>query len=321
MKTVLLSALILLLALFGGILAYTNPLITVGLVAAGWVTIGLALFCKPAPVWPALWPYGLAVLISFVANLDILEAAGARMWLLAAAVGLLFVSGRWVTGEQLQAALWWAGWGVGLLLLVDDNRNILAFWPMVFAVAAYRNQSRLRWPYLALQLLMLFYLGSRGAVLGLIAGVGLYYHSLAYGAGVVTALGILIVNRPETALNRLHYWGEAWTAFLAKPLFGVGPGGLWARSLISEPGGGVQVHAHNFIISSGAELGLVGLAAFLGGAFTIYHLRLTIMPWQIAILAAIVGHSLVDEPLFWPGPLLLAALVVGTIKHQNPKGL
>lgn len=329
MKIFILTILLILLSLFGGTLALTNPMVTAGLVCAGWVTIAASLFCRPAPLWPALWPYCLAVLVSFAANLDILEVAGARMWLLAVAVALMFVGGRWVTGEELKRSLFWAGWALPVIFLAMeigdwrlDNRNILAVWPVVFFLVGYQQRlpASLKLPYLLMHLIILLLLGSRGAMLGLVSGMLLFLaHPLAYPA-LITVLFILVTRRPETALNRLHYWQQALIAFQSNPLFGVGPAGITARSLITEPSGGFQLHAHNFIISSAAELGLIGVAALAYGAFTIYDLRFTIdfRPWQVAILVAILTHSLVDEPLFWPGPLLLAALVVGTIKKNLP---
>lgn len=92
-----------------------------------------------------------------------------------------------------------------------------------------------------------------------------------------------------------------------------------ARELITEPGGGFQLHAHNFIVSSAAELGLVGLVAMAYSVARLYLTRDTwrVAPWQAAIVTALLCHGLVDEPLYWPGPLFLAALVVGTIQERK----
>jgi hypothetical protein len=328
--TILLTTLILCLSIFGGMQVYTNPVITVGLVAAGWVTIALSFrFWGNSPVWGAVWPLSLALLASFLANLDISQVGAARVWLAALALAVLFVTNRLVTPGQLLDSLSLAGWlwpALWLLLRPGDNANIVAVWPVTFFLVslwrAGQEDSYLEGAKVGIYCLILLYLGSRGAILGLAAGVVALYASrltsrLTLCAGGVL-LGLLILWRPETALFRLHYWQQALTVFLANPVLGVGPGGLWARHLISEPGG-FQLHAHNFIFSSMAELGLGGLLALLYAGWRIYVLRSTfnLQPYQLAIITALLVHSLVDEPLFWPGILLLAAIIVGTIKYNE----
>lgn len=334
---ILLAVIILLLALFGGVHAYANTIITAGLGAAGWVTMIAACFAMRAnlAIRPYLWPVSFAVVASFLANLDIFPAAAGRVYLYATALAALLVAARWVTAKQLlyslilSAGVWLAG---DLWLRAYDNQNIKAVWPVVFMLAlmgAYSEGWLNKWETSIFCLPFFIYLlvlGSRGAVLGFAGGVLMYYaptnlprRNTVYVYLIPVLLGLLFILRPETALNRLHYWQEAWSAFLANPIFGVGPGGLRARELITEPGGGFQLHAHNFIVTTTAELGLVGLAALALTGFTLYVQRSTfnIHPWQAAIVTALVCHSLVDEPLFWPGPMLLAALVAGTMTRKE----
>lgn len=334
--TIALTLVILLLALFGGLQAYLNPVITAGLGAAGWVTMTAACFAaRPRPaLWPVIWPVGLAVVISFLANFDIFDYSAGRLYLYVTALAVLLVAARWVTAKQLLyslilcAGLWLAA---DLWLRVYDNQNIKAVWPGVFILAlagAHAEGWLNKWEAGLFSLPFFVYLlvlGSRGAALGLAAGLSVFFALISSNRKeVVWCLGLVWLAlagvmaalwRYETALYRLHYWQEAWGAFLANPLLGVGPGGLRARELITEPGGGFQLHAHNFIVSSAAELGLVGLAAMAFTGFKLYVQRLTFLPWQAAIVTALLSHSLVDELLYWPGPLLLAALVVGTIKE------
>jgi O-antigen ligase len=182
-----------------------------------------------------------------------------------------------------------------------------------------------RWLPLFLNLAVLAILGSRGSLLGLATGgLVIVWPGLRAGfvtktyivLGSLTAGGLLIAWKLRTALHRLHYWQQAGAAFLATPVFGVGPGGIKARQVITEPGGGFQVHAHNLLVSSTAELGLVGLVLLALGGWWLYRHRSSFLihRWQLAILAGLLAHSMVDEPLWWPGPLLLAALVVGSVK-------
>lgn len=338
MKVFFISGTITLLALFGGMQAYLNPLVTVGLVCAGWVTAGASFFVwRKPPLWPALLPLCLAALVSGVANTDIAPTVGARLWLYGVALSLLFVTSRLVTSDQLLSGLLLAA-GPWLLASVwmEDNPNIKAVWAVVFILAmlgarleGWANNWQ-TFVFCTQFLIYLSYLGSRGAVVGLTIGLFTLYAlrtthhaprlTLFSLGGLLLAI-LLILWRPETAGYRLHYWQQALGAFLAKPFFGVGPGGLWARQIITEPGGGFQIHAHNFIISSVAEMGLVGLAALLYAGKRLYALRfaLYVKPWQLAIVTALLGHSLVDEPLFWPGPLLFLALVLGTIQKRGDR--
>lgn len=332
MKLLFVSGLVILLALFGGMQAYLNPLVTVGLVCAGWVTVGASFFVwRKPPLWPALLPLCLAALVSGFANTDIAPTVGARLWLYGVALSLLFVTSWLVTSDQLLSGLLLAT-GPWLLASVwmEDNPNIKAMWAVVFilAFAGAHHEGWLskRWALICSPpfLVYLLTLGSRGALLGLTIGIFTLYASRITHRVTLFSLGglllaALILWRPETAGYRLHYWQQALGAFLANPVFGVGPGGLWARQIISEPGGGFQIHAHNFIISSVAEMGLVGLAGLIVTGYRLYVQRSTfnVKPWQLALVTALLGHSLVDEPLFWPGPLLFLALVLGTIRERT----
>ncbi len=337
MIPLLTTLLILLLALFGGVHAYANPAVTLAFGAAGWVTMVAACFAMRAnlAIRPCLWPVSVALAASFLANSDIFPAAAGRVYLYATALAVLLVAARWVTAKQLLYSLIL---GAGLWLAADlwlhgyDNQNIRAVWPVVFMLAlmgAYSVGWLNKWETAIFCLPFFIYLlvlGSRGAMLGFTGGVLMYYapanhpkRTTLYACLIPLLLAALFILRPQTALNRLHYWQEAWGAFLANPILGVGPGGLRARQLITEPGGGFQLHAHNFIVSTAAELGLVGLAAMLYTGARLYLTRDTwhVSTWQAAIVTALVCHSLVDEPLFWPGPLLLAALVAGTMTKKE----
>jgi O-antigen ligase len=131
----------------------------------------------------------------------------------------------------------------------------------------------------------------------------------------------LAVYRPAEALNRFYYWDKAIQALSYHNIWvGLGPGGLAARHAIDEPTNlptqpsYFHLHAHNLIVQVTAELGLVGLAALILAAVWILRAKIH-GRWQIAILAALVVHSLVDLPLYYPGPWLVFMFIAGSMRQ------
>jgi len=322
----LLTALILLLATFGGLQFYrpeTMPFFLAGAV----VVAGLGLFklATGQVEIDLVYVLGLlAVQLSMIANLDIWPVAFGRFVLVLLALATVVV-GRSVGSEELRTAIEWAGWGCPLVLLLapSGNPNIQAVWPVVFLVSARIQDRKLAYTkflYTGLQFGALLWLGSRGALIGLGVGLLVLYRPRLNRfsvAGAAFGLGAALAIRPHTALNRLLYWQAGLVAWSQSPLWGVGPGGLWARQIIQEPGAAAyQVHAHNMLITCLAELGLPGLIALLCLATHLYQAKF--QPWQNALIAAFAAWSLVDEPLFWSGPLLLLALVVGCRQEETP---
>lgn len=323
----LLTGCILLLALFGGVQFYLYPAILrigiilgFGLLAwAGWLILRSA----KIPFAPSLFWLAAAVGLSVGANWSIYQATLSRVWLYAVAVAVLVISHHYLNEKQIYAGIYRAGWVWPWTWLLAGvfgwagNANVVAFWSVLFIAVGLSGN---RWFYLLPQLLILFWLGSRGAIVA--AGVVLlvYLWPSLRRARYVTALSVpitlagliaLIAYRPHTAGYRLYYWGAAWAAFRENWLFGVGPGGLKFREMISEPfTTQFQAHAHNSLITWIAETGVIGLAALAMAIFSLLHTSYSLQRWQLAALAGIAAHSLVDEPLWWPGPLLVAALVI-----------
>jgi hypothetical protein len=323
MNKLLLTPLILCLALFGGVQFYTKPVVLAGFVVAYAGLLAGVLIIRPAPSpLPAVfrWPV-LAVLVSVLVN-DLSWWTANRLWLYSA--GLLVIMIK-IDAENLRQAIFWAG-AIWLLTwpLVIGNRNIQAVWPVLFIISALPLSSPLKWPYVGLLLAeMVFFLGSRGAIVGLAAALAVYYAELrrlraAWLPGLVIATGIvaiLAIWRLPTALNRFYYWQRALEVFWHNPLVGVGPGGIRALGLIIEPGGTtLQVHAHNPLITTMAETGLAGLASVIVSARQFCALKFNFDRWQAAMLAALAVHSLVDEPLWWPGPLMMVSLILGSVR-------
>lgn len=336
MRIITLVTLIFLLSILGGMQAY-NPAVTVCIAGAGLVVIALSFFFwGNGPVVSSLWLFSIAMVLSCLANLDIAPVALSRVFLYVVAVSLMAVTGRLVTEKELLyslilcAGLWLAA---ELWVRPLDNQNYKAIWAVIFILALWGAGQR-GWlsraeaglaslPFIV----MLLWLGSRGAVLGLAAGAVTFYLPrsrtsllICSMTGVILLAG-LILWRPMTAGYRLLYWQQALETFLANPIVGVGPGGILARQLILEPGTDFhQPHAHNAIISSMAELGSAGLVGLVYAGARLYVQRSTfnIQPWQLlAVVTGLLCHSLVDEPLFWPGPLFLFGMVAGTIRRKT----
>jgi len=184
---------------------------------------------------------------------------------------------------------------------------------------------------------ILLYLGSRGALIGLAAAVtwpvvsrfrppnppaggisappfgglgGLAF----YGLGLAVLAGALYWLRPVTAGYRLHYWRAALEAWATAPWLGIGPGQLWAGQWISSyPGSELfMVHAHNALVATLAETGLIGLAALLWLVYSLFTIHCSL--FTRSALIALAVWSLVDEPLWWPGPLILSVLIIRSRK-------
>jgi O-antigen ligase len=103
---------------------------------------------------------------------------------------------------------------------------------------------------------------------------------------LVTALSVRLPSQFATVLrqstdpvflaqhahaNRLHYWKASFEAFLAHPLFGLGPGllprniGYYGdyRPFSGQWGAHIRENAHNYFLQLAAEVGLLGLLGFL----------------------------------------------------------
>ncbi len=140
-------------------------------------------------------------------------------------------------------------------------------------------------------------------------------------AGLALAVAA-IATRPASMAWRLEYWRVALNAFLSSPLMGIGPGmfySLW-------PTGQEWYHAHNIIMTTAAETGLIGLAALGFAAWQLWRLlgppggppATSRRPnWQTAVIVGLLVHSLVDEPLQFWGPGLAFVVAVVTLEQRR----
>lgn len=81
------------------------------------------------------------------------------------------------------------------------------------------------------------------------------------GGGVLYSLNPQQLAR--TVELRLPFWSAAMHAIADHPVLGIGLGRFWSSSYIWDEIGRYR-HAHNVILNLTAELGLIGLAVFLG---------------------------------------------------------
>lgn len=320
-----LAALFLILAIFGGMLAFAEfPAGAVIIQALTLATLygGLVLVLVKRGL-PGIALAPVAILLTLAASLAF-NWSIVGLWIVvlwAAAVSAMVLAYHFVT--EIEPALSLAGWVwaglVAVLALIgwQDNPNISAVWPFLFALVAI-TAARTNPAYVLMMVGYLLWLGSRGGLLGLAVALAVWFYFnqqqrrvTVYSLAGLFVFVLLIARRPTTAGYRFSYWAAAWQSFLDNPLTGVGPGGLWLNHLIPEPGAaGYHTHAHNIVLSWLAETGLMGSLGGSLAALAAAPVNLSLS--KLAILAGLVAWSMVDQPLWFPGPLLAFGLVMGT---------
>jgi O-antigen ligase len=159
------------------------------------------------------------------------EFAGYLLFLIPTAVGVALVSRRpWLRGLAALAAL--AG---------------------VVALAA--TYSRAGWLGFAVGGAFFIFMQRRSALLGAVLG-------LALVVGLVTISVFNGHHNPSEYFTRLGIWRAGLRTAQLFPVTGVGPGGfrLVYPALRPPDGEPTAFHAHNYVLTSFAETGLVGLA-------------------------------------------------------------
>lgn len=189
--------------------------------------------------------------------------------------------------------------------------------------------ARIRWPelglppgaqaagYLAMALLSLRYLALVGRLSRWLA---------VLLAVLLVAPLVLLVFKPEAApalpafATNLELAREAWHIFIGHPWLGAGFGQFgWQDFLLAQafPGhSGVTPHANNIALQLMAETGIAGLLVLLAGVALAIRglLRAPASPergWVAGVLGVVLLLSLVDNLLWQPAFLGLAALLLG----------
>jgi O-antigen ligase len=177
---------------------------------------------------------------------------------------------------------------------------------IVFGTFVLVAASSLTMRYLALALLpilgvALLATGSRGPVLGLLAGLTCYvlllrdrssrrhllwlwFSGLAVailapqlipGQNIQRSLSVLLGSGSGLSSNgRFELWKQAWHVFERHPLFGIGTGGFGAL----QPD---ELYPHNLFLEVSAELGIVGLLLTVG--ILALGLRSLSQTWRFAL--------------------------------------
>jgi hypothetical protein len=197
--------------------------------------------------------------------------------------------------------------------------------------------------------------GSRGPVLGLVVGLVVFSALtlrepgarrrlvLLAGGAVVAALlvpqfvpgqnlgrtfGVLIgdtgAGKGDLSNGRFALWGEAWHAFTAHPLLGIGTGGFAGN----EP---LALYPHNMLLEFASELGIVGVLLVLGivgyTGLTLVRLsrrgpvedRFQLAFVAASFVAAVVNASFSGDVNFNSAVWLTSGLAIGLARRVAPE--
>lgn len=182
------------------------------------------------------------------------------------------------------------------------NRNVTG--GILLATLAASTQIARRWRIVA-PILILAGIGAtagRGALVGALVTVAVMIQPWALLAAPIAAIALTSM-RPYEANTRLLFWIQGIEALTSSP-FGVGVG-----RLITPGDGrmGVAVHVHNSLLGIVAQVGVIGVA--VASATIAIARRAAMQRWQIATLAGVAAHSMVDDPLCWLPVGVILALV------------
>ena len=171
--------------------------------------------------------------------------------------------------------------------------------------------------------------GSRAALIGVAAGLlGLFWlrlprgrRRLGFSALGFAVLGLIGVAWPKLSALRLFslgevtarsdIWREAWAAFLAHPLKGLGAGGF-SRYWAETHGGEAVQHAHNVWLEFASSYGVLGLLSV-----TLLTVGLVLLAWRaggaraLAFVGGVLLMNVFDTTLFYSGVLFSLFLTLG----------
>lgn len=246
-------------------------------ILAWFVSVGFG--ASPGTSIYALVSVAMAAAVGLLLNRAYLATSidGLIRWLFRAVVALSLIMGIMAPARAYAPyEVWPGGWfaGVDRLQGVLPHPNTLA-WICALAVIieVFGARSKLGFPFAGAAALALTLSGSRTASLALLAGLaigGLYMGSrsnrtlrlMSQALAPVAAVVLVLVAgglglSAESFNGRQETWGAAIESFLANWFLGSGPGAYLVSdgSVVSVP------YAHNQILQTAAELGVVGLLA------------------------------------------------------------
>ncbi|MCC7449218.1 MAG: O-antigen ligase family protein [Anaerolineae bacterium] len=150
--------------------------------------------------------------------------------------------------------------------------------------------------------------------------------------GIFGGAMALQFNRPQQddGGGRLSYYQNAFNLFVAHPLAGGGPGGFIQNEirLHSVPPYKPLSHAHNILLTTLAEGGLLGLTGLI--ALSAVSIAVCVIAWRkqperrrliagpIAGLVAFACFGILDSPISQIGPFTLATVLLAFIAAGLP---
>ena len=178
-------------------------------------------------------------------------------------------------------------------------------------------------------LVMVYFTKSKGALLGIVAGVifyAIFYKGVrkyfvgilliiillggyAIQTGKINLKGSATVEGGDSISVRLDMWGETWQMLQDKPILGAG---LMSYQKVIEPYHQkeyieIYLYPHNIFLNFWSELGLMGLISFLSMIVWFYVVgfkkKLSAISYQLSIIlmsgmTTLLVHGLVDVPYF-----------------------
>ncbi len=147
------------------------------------------------------------------------------------------------------------------------------------------------------------------------------------GIGCV-AVAVTVAYRPDVlrlqpVALRLDNWGSALWVWSTAPFAGVGLGSFGqAAQSVPWPVGNHPVHAHSMPLELLADLGLFGLAAWVGAMIWLWRVARRLWPLRPEIAVALLvipAHNLVDFSLYTTAVALPWAVLMGWSLALNGK--
>ena len=239
------------------------------------------------------------------------------------------------------------GRATGTFILPGELAGYLIMYvPFAYAVARVAPQRALRalgWAGASVGALAFILTFSRAGWVGMAATIGFFAYTqrssarrrvavtLVAAAVLAVALVFNVHHDPSENFTRISIWGAAADMIARFPLSGVGPFDFariyqWVRLPNGEP---TAFHAHSFLLSVAAEMGVIGVAAVLFGWWRFIvtlgeRLRLGTGRQTIAfaIIAGLIGtwvQGLIDTVslvifAIWP---LFTALALALARETN----
>lgn len=140
--------------------------------------------------------------------------------------------------------------------------------------------------------------------------------------GVVVVVLLLFKLKELQVYNRLLWWWGALRMVYERPLIGVGLGGFETAYVKYKLTGLNSLYAHNYFLQIGAEMGVIGLGAFLWFLFMVWkHIKFLskgskLSSFEIGVLGSLVAvlfHNLIDYNLCIPANAILFWVLLGLL--------